>query len=88
MIAVDNWVFALIVLAVYLAIQQTSQLLVEPRVLGERLSLPPLAVLAAVIAGTVLGGIVGAYLATPILASVVEIVRYSKGTGRPPSAPG
>jgi predicted PurR-regulated permease PerM len=77
-----HWVFALIVAGVYLLIQQMSSLLLEPRILGQQLRLPPWVVLLGVIAGTALGGLVGAYLgsvmgaylAVPIIASLRELV--------------
>ena len=88
-ISVENWVFALIVLGVYVAIQQIGSLLIEPRVMGKRLNLPPLAVLLTVILGAALGGIIGAYLAVPVLASLVEIVQFLQERPRgdvPPAA--
>ena len=75
-IPVSNWVFALIVVAVYLSIQQISALAIEPHIMGKRLNLPPLMVLVTVIAGAALGGILGAYLAVPVLASIREILSF------------
>jgi len=81
-VPVENWVFALIVLGVYILIQQVGALIIEPRVLGERLHLPPLLVFLGVLAGAALGGIVGALLAVPLIASVREVIDYWQG--RPP----
>jgi predicted PurR-regulated permease PerM len=75
-IPVENWVFALIVLGVYVLIQQVGALIIEPLVLGERLHLPPPLVFIGVIAGAVLGGVVGALLAVPLIASVREVIVY------------
>ena len=73
-IAVQNWVFALIVAGAYLLIQQMSSLFLEPRILGQQLRLSPWVVFLGVIVGAALGGVVGAYLAVPIIASMREIV--------------
>jgi predicted PurR-regulated permease PerM len=75
-IAVENWVFALIVIAAYIVLQQVGELLIKPRVFGHELHLHPLAVLAAIIIGALVANIVGAYLAVPLLVTVREIVRY------------
>ena len=75
-IPVENWIFALIVLGVYILIQQVGALIIEPRVLGERLHLPPLLIFLGVLGGAVLGGIVGALLAVPLIASLREIIAY------------
>ena len=75
-IAIDGWVFALVVVAAYVVIQQVSSFLIEPRILGKRLDLRPLVVLLAVLGGALLGGVVGAYLAVPVLATLREIARY------------
>lgn len=75
-IALDNWAFALVVVGTYLFIQQISAFLIEPRILGKRLNLPPLVVLVGVIIGAILGNVVGAYLAVPLIASVREIVAF------------
>lgn len=75
-IPVENWSFALIVLGVYVLVQQIGAFFIEPRVLGERLHLPPLLVLVAVLAGAALGGVIGALLAVPLMASIREMILY------------
>jgi len=76
-IDVANWQFALIIAAVYVAIQQIGSLIIQPKMLGRELDLPPLVVLIAIVAGTALGGIAGLLLAVPILVTVREIVTYA-----------
>ncbi len=76
--SIPNWSFALIIAGVYLAIQQVGSLIIQPKVLGRELDLPPLAVLVAVAAGAALAGIAGLYLAVPLLATAREIVLYVK----------
>jgi len=77
-IPVANWVFALIIAGVYIAIQQVGSLIIQPKVLGQELELPPLVVLVAIVAGAALGGIAGLYLAVPLLATLREIVVYAQ----------
>lgn len=77
-IAVQPWVFMLIVIGVYLAVQQISNLVIEPRLTGSRLALPPLVVLLAVLAGALLANVVGAYLAVPLLVTVREIYYFAR----------
>lgn len=61
---------AVLVLAVVVGVQQLEGNLLEPVVLGRALPLHPIVVLLAVAAGTILGGIVGAFLAVPLAALV------------------
>ena len=75
-IPLPNWGFALIVLGIYVAIQQIEAIFVQPRIMGSRLDLPPLAVILAVIVGAALGNVIGAYLAVPVVASVREIILF------------
>ena len=85
-ISVPNWAFALIVIGIYVVLQQISQYLIEPRLLGRRLDLPPLLVLVAVLLGAAIAGVPGAYLAAPVLASLREIGRFARrraSAGRP-----
>lgn len=83
---VQNWVFALIVVAAYFVVQQIGSLLISPRLLGKSLNLPPILVLLAVILGAALLNIVGAYLAVPALVVAREVGRYvvRKAKGQPP----
>jgi len=85
-ISVDHWLFGLIVIAAYVGIQQVTALVIEPHLMGRRLDLPPLIVLAAIIAGAVFANVIGAYLAVPLIVTVREIVRftYNKARGLPP----
>ena len=73
-IAVQNHVFALIVIGAYLIIQQVGALLIQPRLMGKRLDLPPLLVLVAVLAGALVGNVIGAILAVPLIATLRELL--------------
>lgn len=66
---------ALIVLAVYTAIQQIDGNVLHPWIMGNRLPLHPAAVVLALTAGGLLAGIVGALLAVPVVAAVVAAAR-------------
>jgi len=75
-IPVDNWVFALIVIAAYFLVQQAGSLFIQPHLVGKSLNLPPLIVLFAVLLGAALFNVVGAYLAVPMVVTVREVGRY------------
>ena len=84
---VPHWAFALIVIGGYVLLQLISNWVIQPTLMSKRLSLPPLLVLAAVIVGTILGGIVGAMLAVPVLATIWELIATLQGCPRPPNSP-
>jgi predicted PurR-regulated permease PerM len=72
----SNWwgltqlVYGLIVLAVFVILQQVENNILVPRIIGRSLNLHPLAVLLAVLAGGMLAGVIGLLLAAPIVASL------------------
>ncbi len=66
---------ALLVLLLSLIVNQLEGVLVSPFAVGRAVSLHPAAVLLAVVAGTSIAGIVGAFLAVPTLAVLMTIVR-------------
>jgi predicted PurR-regulated permease PerM len=68
--------FSLVIVAIFIVIQQFENTILVPRVIGESLDLPPLLVFLAVIAGGILGGFVGILLAAPILATLRLILGY------------
>lgn len=63
-------VVALIVVGIVVLVNQLEGNLLQPLIMGRSLDLHPLAILLALTAGTVLGGVIGAVLAVPT-ASVV-----------------
>jgi len=85
-LSVENWAFALIVLAGFVAIQQIVSLLIAPQILGRRLDLPPLLVRVAGTIGALGANVVGAYLAIPLLVTGRELLEYvrRKARGLPP----
>jgi predicted PurR-regulated permease PerM len=70
-------VFALIVILFYILVQQFENNLIVPRVLGDAVELPPLVVITGVLVGADVAGLLGALLATPVIASIREIARYT-----------
>ncbi len=67
---------ALILLAVIVVVQQVEGDLLAPIVLGKATQLHPLATLAALTAGAVLLGVLGAFLAIPVTASLTRAGGY------------
>ncbi|MFZ9857963.1 MAG: AI-2E family transporter [Roseiflexaceae bacterium] len=67
---------ALVVALFYLLVQQLENSVIVPRVLGDAVGLPPLVVMTGVLVGTIAAGILGALLATPVIATAYEILRY------------
>ncbi len=72
----SNFWFAVLVLGLYLVIQQIEGNVLLPRVLGSSLKLHPLVVLIAVIAGGSLAGILGMLLAAPTVATLRVLAHY------------
>jgi predicted PurR-regulated permease PerM len=67
--AIDPTIFALIVILVYFAIQQLENHVVVPNVLGASVNLPPVLILAGTIVGASLAGVLGIFLAAPVIAT-------------------
>ncbi len=69
-------VTALIVLGIVLGVQQLEGNVLQPVILGRATQLHPLAVVGALIAGGTLLGILGAFLAVPVVASAWRAISY------------
>lgn len=67
---------ALAVLGVNVVVQQIEGNVLEPLIMGRATELHPLAVITAVTAGGLTFGILGAFLAVPVAASVARTVGY------------
>ncbi|MBN1483279.1 MAG: AI-2E family transporter [Chloroflexia bacterium] len=80
-----GWV-ALLVLGVYLLIQQVENNLLVPRIIGGSVDLPALVVLIGVIIGAGNAGVLGAFLAAPVLATIkiLALYAYDKVLDHPP----
>jgi predicted PurR-regulated permease PerM len=75
-LAVSNVVFALIVLAFYLLVQAAENQLIVPHIMGDAVELPPLVVIIGTFVGATTVGILGALLATPVIATGREVFGY------------
>jgi predicted PurR-regulated permease PerM len=75
-LAISNGLFALIVLAFYVLVQNLENALIVPRVLGDAVKVHPLIILAGVLVGAATAGVLGIFLAAPIIASLREILGY------------
>ncbi len=71
----NGW-FALLVIGLYVVIQQLENNILVPRIIGRSLNLHPLVVIIGAIAGARLAGILGMFLAAPILASLRIVGNY------------
>jgi predicted PurR-regulated permease PerM len=84
---------ALIVLAVCVVVQQLDNDLLAPFIYGKSVQLHPAVILVALTTGSVLGGIIGAFLAVPISAAVSGVSselwgRYGEAWRSRPDDPG
>ena len=73
---ISHLAFAGVIILFYILLQQVENHFIAPRVLGGALDLPPLLVLTGVVVGATAGGLLGALLATPIVATGREILSY------------
>lgn len=73
---VPNWAFMLLVVGLHIFFQQFDLNYLIPRVIGQRVRLPPLVVILGIVAGAVLAGVIGILLAAPSIASARVLGRY------------
>lgn len=66
---------ALIVLAIVIGVQQLEGHLLQPVLVGKAVSLHPIVILFSLSAGAVLAGLLGGFLAVPLVAMVVAATR-------------
>ncbi|PWH07848.1 AI-2E family transporter [Brachybacterium endophyticum] len=82
-LVLQGWVFAIIMVAVVIAVQQIEGNVLQPFLMGKAVELHPLAVFLGVAAGAMIAGIPGALFAIPLIAFVNATMLYM--TGRDPS---
>lgn len=85
-LATQGVVTALILLGVVVLVQQVEGDVLQPIVLGRAVSLHPVVILLAVAGGAALGGIVGAFLAVPVVAVASAVMGYVWGEVGPRDA--
>ncbi|GAC1370908.1 MAG: AI-2E family transporter [Aquirhabdus sp.] len=66
-----------LVMLVFMVGQVIEGYILQPFLLGDRIGLPPVAVIFAVLAGAQLGGIIGMLLALPVAAMLVVLLRHA-----------
>ncbi|MFQ5592974.1 MAG: AI-2E family transporter [Anaerolineae bacterium] len=71
----SGW-FTLLVLLLYVGIQQIENTVLVPRIIGGSVHLHPVVVLVGVLAGASIAGILGIFLAAPVMASIRVIGGY------------
>jgi len=62
--------YTLLIVGIFLLIQQVENLILVPRIMGESLDIHPLVVFIAVLAGGILAGFFGILLAAPVVATL------------------
>ena len=72
----------LLVLILHLAYQQAENAVISPAIYNKALNLSPALSFLSVVIGGALFGIVGAFLALPVAASLPVILRYQEGYGK------
>jgi predicted PurR-regulated permease PerM len=88
-IPVENWAFALMVIAFYILVQVVENQLLVPYILGDAVDLPPLFVIIGVVIGGSAFGLLGVFLATPVISTGREVFMYlyDKILEPPPAPP-
>jgi predicted PurR-regulated permease PerM len=91
-LAANGLTDALLVLAAVILVQQAEGNLLEPLIMGRAVRLHPAIVLLAVAAGTLIAGVSGALLATPVVAVAYRMVLAARepavSLDKPAPAPG
>jgi len=73
---VNPFVFALIVMGIYVVITQIESVYLIPRLVGRRVNLHPAVTFAGIISGALVFGFLGVLLITPTIASVRTLLAY------------
>lgn len=74
-------------LAVVIGVQQVEGNVLEPLILSRVIRLHPLTILVSLSVGALLLGLLGAFLAVPVAASIARIVEYVREQRRPADLP-
>lgn len=79
---------AVIVLAAFVLVQQLESHILAPQVYGRTLELHPVVILLAITTGSVIAGIIGAFLAAPVAAVIGAVLRRHAEDVESPPIPG
>jgi len=72
----SNFVFGLIVLAVFIVIQQIENIWLRPQIMGHSLSIHPAIVFVSVLGALAVVGVLGALVIIPVVATLSLVGRY------------
>lgn len=75
---------AVAVLVIVIVVQQVEGHILQPLIQGRMVRLHPLAVVLAVAGGSILGGLIGAVVAVPIVSVANVLIRYAASFARSP----
>ncbi|NPA90495.1 MAG: AI-2E family transporter [Chloroflexi bacterium] len=83
---IPHWEFALITVGLYTLIQQLENNILVPRIVGSAINVHPFLVLVGIVVGAQVGGVLGALVAAPFLATLRILARYvhARLLDRPP----
>lgn len=73
---ISGFWFALLVVGTYVIIQQVENNYLVPRIIGSSVKLHPMVVIVGAIAGASIAGILGIFLAAPVIASARILLSY------------
>ncbi|MEB3753477.1 chloramphenicol efflux transporter CxpE [Acinetobacter sp. MD2(2019)] len=73
-----DWTHLLLVGVVFMIGQIIEGYILQPFLLGDKIGLPPVAVVFAVLAGAHLGGILGMLVALPVAAIIVVLLKHAR----------
>ncbi|WP_214102762.1 AI-2E family transporter [Acrocarpospora catenulata] len=74
-----GWVIAVVVIAVVVLVQQLEGHVLAPMIYGKALDLPGAVILVVLAVGSVVAGIIGAFLAAPVTSVIVALIRTAQG---------
>ena len=72
----SNFWFGILVLGIYLVIQQTENAYLVPRIMGRRMQIHPVMIFVGALAGGLLAGALGVLLAAPVIGTVRILLMY------------
>lgn len=73
--ATVGWLKALLVLALYVLVQQLESNLLVPKIMGKAVGLSPVVIIIALLIGAKLAGLMGAILAIPAAAGIAVLIQ-------------
>jgi len=66
----DSWIKALVIVALYLVVQQLENHIIVPKVMQKAVGLNPIVVIIVIMVGAKIGGVMGALIAVPVAAAI------------------